>query len=72
LLAVCSKSAAGGANFQNSILDVRSNQGAKPEMGGTYFKCGCRAPLASPLATALCKIHAVLCWKIADVHGIKV
>jgi len=40
--------------------------------GATDFKSGCRVPLASMLATALCKIHAVLCWKIVDVHGIEV
>ena len=49
-----------------------TTRGAKPEMGGTDSKCVCRAPLASTLATALCKIHALLCWKIADVHGIEV
>jgi len=34
-------------------LDVWSNQGAKREMGGTYFKWGRRVPLAPTLATAL-------------------
>jgi len=34
-----------GPRFQNTALDVCSNQGAKREMGGTDFKWGNRAPL---------------------------
>jgi len=50
----------GGAHFQNTVLDVCSNQGAKCEMGGTYFKLWGRAPLARPLATALRPLQSLL------------
>jgi len=67
-----SKNQKGEPHFEITLLDVCSNQGAKPETGGTDSKCVCRVPLAFTLATALCKIHAALCWKIADVRGIEV
>jgi len=43
----------GGSTFENTVLDVCSNQGAKREMRGTDFKLGGRALLATPLAAAL-------------------
>jgi len=46
------KTSRGGAHFKNTVLDVCSNQGAKREMGGTYFKWG-PATTAHPLAAAL-------------------
>jgi len=35
-----------GPHFQNTVLDVCSNQGSKREMGGHQFQMGGRAPLA--------------------------
>ena len=35
-----------GPHFQNTVLDVCSNQRAKREMGGHRFQMGGRAPLA--------------------------
>jgi len=34
-----------GAHFQNRVLDVCNNRGAKCEMGGNRFQMGGRAPL---------------------------
>ena len=50
--------------FWNTVLDICSNQGAKCEMGDTYFKWGGRALLAPPLATALGDDKA-----FAPLHG---
>jgi len=43
----------GGPHFENTVLDVCSNMGAKREMGGHIFQMGGRAPLAPQLTMAL-------------------